>query len=83
MRKTISFDLTPYSGIYAVGYAPASKKYIGGIFMPKSLFLAHPQVIDYYNVWNGTVEYDASTKKVTIESDSTTYTLYAYAIGKI
>lgn len=51
--------------------------------MPRSLFLSHPQVIDYYNTWNGTVEYDATTKKVTIESDSTVYTLYAYAIGKI
>lgn len=79
-NKSISFDLSQYNMIYAVGYGHTIEKYVGGMFMPKFLFTMHPQVIDYYNYWTGIVEYDDKTKTVKLKSSSSDYSLYVYAV---
>lgn len=77
---TISFDMTNYNMVYAVGYASNIAKYVGGLFMPKVLFDMHPQVIDYYNYWSGVVEYNSTEKKFTLTSNVAGYSLYVYAV---
>lgn len=77
---TISYDLSEYDFVYAVGYNSAIQKWVGGIMMPIALFAMHPQVIDYYNLFIGIIEYDATAKTLKLESNTDGYSLYVYAV---